>query len=310
MNAQAEVVGINTWTLPEGQNLNFAISSPHIRDFIASAPKTVQPLANLPAPREHHPTSPSKGDPVATFSIGSNSTVQRSSSTRRWPSRRRNSKKSPPSTRAIHRATKTFGTRKVSKLFKQIAKDYAEYAKKVKSLKTENADRRLITMILTDANFAEKLGIAYKEFGDAVICRAARGTWNWRRPRSSRSLPTCVPTTISPGQPQPQVRKAFPTLEETAKETESASGEDDPKKDDGAANKGAARAIVGRFRQALGARTWTDSSGKHKIEARFRGMEDGKAKLEKPDGTMLRVAPEKLSEEDRRFIGGGVGDSP
>jgi hypothetical protein len=50
-------------------------------------------------------------------------------------------------------------------------------------------------------------------------------------------------------------------------------------------------------------RTWTDRSGKHHIKARFRGMEDGKAKLEKEDGTVLRIPPTSLCDEDRQFIG-------
>jgi len=49
------------------------------------------------------------------------------------------------------------------------------------------------------------------------------------------------------------------------------------------------------------ARTWTDKTGKFKIEAKFLGIENGKAKLEKPDGTLLQIDLEKLSTEDRKL---------
>ena len=57
VNARAEVVGINTWTLPEGQNLNFAISSPHICTSSPPLPRacsrwpTCRRPANIAQPR-------------------------------------------------------------------------------------------------------------------------------------------------------------------------------------------------------------------------------------------------------------------
>jgi WD40 repeat protein len=47
-------------------------------------------------------------------------------------------------------------------------------------------------------------------------------------------------------------------------------------------------------------RTWTDKTGKFKVEAKFVGIENGKAILEKPDGTQVRIDLDKLSLGDRR----------
>ena len=49
-------------------------------------------------------------------------------------------------------------------------------------------------------------------------------------------------------------------------------------------------------------RTWTDASGKHKIEATFGGMISGKVKLIERDGSAVRLPLEKLSDSDQKWI--------
>ena len=48
-------------------------------------------------------------------------------------------------------------------------------------------------------------------------------------------------------------------------------------------------------------RTWTDSTGKHKIEATFLGIEDNKVKLHRTDGKELAVPLDRLSKADQEF---------
>ena len=47
-------------------------------------------------------------------------------------------------------------------------------------------------------------------------------------------------------------------------------------------------------------RTWTDSTGTHKIEAQFAGLADGKVTLKKADGKTVTLALDRLSEADRK----------
>ncbi|HBO44358.1 MAG TPA: hypothetical protein DD670_10585 [Planctomycetaceae bacterium] len=54
-------------------------------------------------------------------------------------------------------------------------------------------------------------------------------------------------------------------------------------------------------------REWTDTTGKFRIMAEFLGLEDGNARLRKPDGTVLMVPLDRLSEKDREWI---ESDSP
>ncbi len=298
VNARAEVLGINTWTLPEGQNLNFAISSVHIRDFIASAPKRVQPLANLPAPREHRPTSPDYGDPVATMKIWTQ--VNRSKNTLR--ARLDESQKKldhiPSLGYLAPLRLQNVRNKRVWKVFKEISKDYAEHAAKLKSLKNENADVKLIEMILVEGNAAEKIGTAYSELAEAVLQQGGSREAEMAAVRLKVHLADLrTDYDLLRVNLSRKYRKHFPTLDETADETASASADASSKKHDAGAGNGSA----GSSRSVM--RTWTDRSGKYRIKAKFLGMEDGKAKLEKEDGTILRIAPTALSETDRRFIG-------
>ena len=49
-------------------------------------------------------------------------------------------------------------------------------------------------------------------------------------------------------------------------------------------------------------RKWTSGLGQHTIEAKLLRVEDGMAQLEKPDGTIVEVRLEKLSDRDRLYI--------
>ncbi|MDZ4656480.1 MAG: SHD1 domain-containing protein [Bythopirellula sp.] len=48
-------------------------------------------------------------------------------------------------------------------------------------------------------------------------------------------------------------------------------------------------------------RIWTSSKGNHTIEAKFVKFEKGKVHLQKRDGSVIGLAPKKLSKEDRDF---------
>jgi hypothetical protein len=54
--------------------------------------------------------------------------------------------------------------------------------------------------------------------------------------------------------------------------------------------------------EAVRWRTWTDSSGKHKTEARFEAVSNGKVKLVKRDGSTIQLPLEKLCDEDQKWI--------
>jgi hypothetical protein len=49
-------------------------------------------------------------------------------------------------------------------------------------------------------------------------------------------------------------------------------------------------------------RIWTDSSGKHKIEARLSSVASGQVQLIKHDGSLIQVPLDKLSDEDQQWV--------
>ena len=57
-------------------------------------------------------------------------------------------------------------------------------------------------------------------------------------------------------------------------------------------------------------RTWTDSTGKHKVRAKLESVEDGKATLVRENGAKVKIALEKLSEADRDFVAKQDSESP
>lgn len=60
-------------------------------------------------------------------------------------------------------------------------------------------------------------------------------------------------------------------------------------------------ALVGSVSQAE-LRTWKSSSGRFSVEAELLGLKDGKARLNKKDGSVVEVPLSSLSEEDRRYV--------
>jgi hypothetical protein len=49
-------------------------------------------------------------------------------------------------------------------------------------------------------------------------------------------------------------------------------------------------------------RTWNDASGAFSVDAQFVGVEDGKVKLKKPNGKIIAVPLDNLSQEDKDFV--------
>jgi hypothetical protein len=64
---------------------------------------------------------------------------------------------------------------------------------------------------------------------------------------------------------------------------------------------GADKAAISKFSPA-GLRTWTDTTGKFRIEAELVGVGAGVVELKKKSGETVRVPLAKLSTEDRRLV--------
>jgi hypothetical protein len=299
VNARGEVIGINSFVSQMGQNLNFSLSTLHLQDLITKSGTTVQPLSSLPPPRKHHAAGPDIGDTATTLDIWKQLNKAKNSLAAKIAVAEKKIQENPELDSRMPAAHQNKRNKKVSKFYRDISKSYSDFATTVKALKGEDADKDLILAVIEEGNIAEKLNTSYGALADAVLQGATGIEAVIVKIKQSladiNSHHDVLRVNLSR-----KYGKPFPTLQDTAKdddgETDNASA-DDTKKDDA---DGKAKSDVSKRLSAV--RTWVDSTGKFKIDARFRGTEGGKAKLEKSDGTILRVPLKSLSEEDRRLI--------
>jgi hypothetical protein len=62
-----------------------------------------------------------------------------------------------------------------------------------------------------------------------------------------------------------------------------------------------AKAQAAQPNASLGLRTWTDASGKFKVEAELLGVQEGKVRLKRPNGKEVTIPIDKLSAADREI---------
>ncbi len=147
VNARGEVVGLNTWHRTDGQNLNFAISAEHIARMM-NAQSGVQPLANLPPPRE--PTL-AAGMPKRTLEYW-----EEASRINRALAGRIKKLKQPPIPDDRERLIAMFP--KISGTCKKLGDMMPEAAAKLKALQIDDVDEELVRLVTVDALTMEKIG--------------------------------------------------------------------------------------------------------------------------------------------------------
>ena len=96
--------------------------------------------------------------------------------------------------------------------------------------------------------------------------------------------------------------KNFPTVEDTEKDPGADSGKDERRRQEGQRRLRRQAQVRETAEKRFEFRTWTSKTGKFKVRAKLRGVENGKVKLEKEDGTVILVPLSRLSEADQRFI--------
>jgi S1-C subfamily serine protease len=307
VNEIGEVVGLNTMNFAQegtaigGQNLNYSISAIHLKALLTKSLKNaVRPWNTLPAPREHRPDpgNPHAGDPVATMKIWVLLNKARNSLDDHVAAAQRDIDKNPEPNPNLPQRYQIKWNKKVSGLYRQISKAYAEHVAALRAMKSENADEKLILMLVEQTNIFEKLSTIYGTVADDVM-QGARGAEAAMSKIKQHLADLSSAHDVLRVNLSRKYHETFPTLEDTRNETGSAP--DDSKKGEGSAANNVAKKPDPAKLSAL--RTWTDNTGTHKIRARYRGTEDGKAKLERDDGAVVRVPLEKLSEADRQFIG-------
>lgn len=148
VNRRGEVVGLNTWHRTDGQNLNFAISAEHIERIMSGTQSGVQPLANLPPPREK---SLAAGTPRRTLEYW-----EEVSRINRGLAGRLKKLRQPPIPDDPRMLVAMFP--KISGTCKKMGDMLPEAAAKLKALKIDDVDGELVALVTSDALSLEKIG--------------------------------------------------------------------------------------------------------------------------------------------------------
>lgn len=148
VNLRGEVVGLNTWHRTDGQNLNFAISAEHIGRMMSGTQSGVQPLANLPPPREQ---TLAAGTPQRTLEYW-----EEVSRINRTLAGRIKKLRQPPIPDDPRMLVAMFP--KISGTCKKLGEMLPEAAAKLKALKIDDVDQELVGLVTVDALTLEKIG--------------------------------------------------------------------------------------------------------------------------------------------------------
>jgi hypothetical protein len=310
---KGEVMGLNTWNIPGGQQLNFATSADNIRKFLADASKAVKPWKDLPEWKgagEDGEGGPS-GNAGKTLKVWKEMNRALLALNKEIEVSEKKIKAIAPANPAKPMAGLTARMNKKSKASEAMGKAYKEYASKIRAIDTREADPRVINITVNESDLAQQtadtcheiamnlssqtdLGIA--EAMEIKLFALKEITQKIRSQREVLREIFCH-----------QYNQRFPTLEETPKEDAEEGGNTEttpnknarpkPPKDKDESSAGA-----GDDDEDGGYRTWTSLNGKFQVRAKLVQVKEGMVTLVTPKGKRFTVPKDKLSEVDQRFI--------
>ncbi|MGO9112464.1 MAG: trypsin-like peptidase domain-containing protein [Thermoguttaceae bacterium] len=292
VNAQGEVVGINSWQSRLGQNVNFSISATHLEELMKHSGSIVQSLNMLPKSRHQE-----SGDADKTLSVWKQlNRLQNELTAKVTPYEKRLAAIAPPDRRnPLKGLTGRLKNKAIQ--YHSMGLAYSDFAAKVKALKTGDIDPRLLVLTIAEADLAQRAGDLCEKIAAAGTAQSEEevivGELNFRQGFQRAAANLRTGRDLLRADLSLKFHKEFPTLEQTASQSE--------QDDKGETVKEEPKDQTGADRAEL--RNWSDSTGTYHIQARFRGIKDGKLSLERSDGKVIAIPVEKLSDADRRFIG-------
>ncbi len=310
-NAKGELLGLNTWKYGggQGENLNFAISAIHLKKLLAGAGSNIKAFKTLPPvpdylKHEGGPSGPGPGDPEKTLAVWKSF----NKAMIKFNKKIADADKRKEAVPAINARDPWRGSaprnKKLAAAYKLYAKAYTDFATDVKGLGSDRSvNTELVIWLVREGDLLHRIGDEYQQLSQDIAGQSgpANGLEEGRLDAFKQILNNLrTEYDLLRINLSRIFNKNFPTVDETEKDpgADSASaatqkpnsGSPDKPKSAGGAEK--------RFEF----RTWTSKTGKFKVRAKLRGVEDGKVKLEKEDGTVIVVPLSRLSEADQRFL--------
>ncbi|MGO8749824.1 MAG: trypsin-like peptidase domain-containing protein [Thermoguttaceae bacterium] len=296
VNSKGEVVGINTASLGGGQNLNFATSVRSIKELVVNvhlATTQPQPFSTLPKPRAGHEHG-QMGDAGKTLALWKKLNELKVKLNQRTAAAQKKLDAIPPPDPRNAMKGMAVRLKRAAAAYKELGSAYREFADGAKALDNNQTEAHAAGLVVEEADLAEHFADTYEELASAGTSQDERGVKiGERKLKSIKAFSTRLRvesdvTRVNLGR---IFQQTFPSVDTTRKEMEAGETSENETKPAEAAGAAASPSHV-----------FTDRSGLHQIQAKYLGMEDGKARLEKPDGTVIKVDLEKLSEADQRFI--------
>jgi len=285
VNARGEVIGLSTWHLASGENMNFAVSALSITQFLASASKTVKPWNQLPRWKwagegEEEP----QGDAGATLASWKKLNIAKIKLVDRINSVGAKLARVPPLDPHSAGEVQDDRNKKLSAVYKKYADAYRAYAAETRAANRELAEPMLVKFIVADAEAHDQTGAIYQQ---CATCNIKRGE---NRQIDSNAI-AIKKRLLSEIRIQHDILRVklnrlydvgFPTLDDTMAKSNKAMGQNanDPP----------------------GFRLWTSSNTQFHLRAKCVGTEGEFVKLETLSGKVIKVRLSNLSEVDRRFI--------
>lgn len=153
VNLRGEVVGLNTWHLVAGQNMNFAISANHIKEMMKSANSGVHPFSELPKPRERTVVAGTGKRTLEYWEEVSRINRGLASKLRRI--------KQPPLPSTKQKLIALFP--KLAGIYKKLGDIMPDAGAKLKALKIDDVDTELVALVTVDAITLDKIGEAARD---------------------------------------------------------------------------------------------------------------------------------------------------
>lgn len=275
-----------------GQNLNFALSAVHVRPMVAAAGAAVHPLAQLPKPRPERQEGP-KGDGKKTLALWNQLNDLKIDLNKKMAAQERKLKENSIQVGVAMRGIQGKLNRMASARREQ-AKAHSAYASEIKTFELDGVDLEFAALAIAESDLAQRIAMVYQDFATVIAANSGDGAAVGEH--NIRVLGSAM-TSLRTAQDVLRVNLAkrynlkFPSFETVLKEGKSEAA---------AAEKEEAAPPADLSTPRL----WTDRTGNFQVRAKYAGKEDDKIKLEKADGTVIRVSLDRLSDADQKLLGG------
>jgi len=315
-NRKGEVLGLNTMNFAqEGENLNYAISAKHVKELLNGVGKNVRAWSTLPAPRDRGIMA---GDGPLTLNKWKEYNRAKYTVNGKTLEIDKKMEKVPPIDKRNPMHGLTARNKKMAECYRLYSKAYGDFAAAMKTIDTKNCDPDAIMLIIVETEFAQRRTDTYRELATSMSMEDPNGEAIGRYrilelqeiAHEIQSKFDLTRTILCH-----KYNLDFPTVEDTMREDkekgikgDNAGKKADPDKLDKAEGSKVKPKPKPKPSEdpsdegEEGFRTWSDRTGKFQIKAKYIGRAGDKVKLERPDGTVLKIPLSKLSEADQRYI--------